>query len=721
MRSKSFVKPLLISVITLSLFVSMVPTSYAAPTNQTPVIERVAGNNRFQTASAIAEKSHPESVQNVIIASGLSFPDALTGSVLAIQKNAPILLVDKTVEGSSDALDYIEKHLDKKGTVYILGAEGVISEDFENKLKDLGYNNLTRLGGADRYETAQTITEEINVPSGTPVAIAYGQNFPDALSISSFAANKGWPILLVNQELPDAMVDYLTKTQPRTVYLAGGTGVISDEIKSQIQTLVPNAQIERFGGSNRYETASLINNYFSPNPSHIYLSSGENFPDALAGSVLAGKKGDPLVLVDPEGKHIPTSVDSYLRVKQSGNRFNVTSLGGVGVVPDHLVKESIQGVTVLSQILPSTTTKKKYTLSSVTSEPGTMNIKASVASTTQLVLILLQKDGQEEVIEAKPSNGQVNKNVFARLGPGNYTVTVLESETPSRVGAKYSQGTPFTITYTGVDGGFNNRVVNNSILDFDVPTYQDTKWVWFNIISDKGLMTDYIVPVSNGKISKRLYLRFGSGNYTVQVFETNDPNQMYFNTGPRFVITNTDTRDLRYITPSQVVLSDAPEIKELAQNITAGLRTDMEKSKALHDWVASNLVFQDPMNPSAYNAVTILNKKLGTNKGYVYLNASLHRAIGIPTKVVDGYTLGFGNDPISWEELDQQNNKNTYLWNEVFIDGQWLSQNVMFDAVTFDADQGFLPQLSHKYFNPDPAEFEKSHRKHDESRLGVPF
>lgn len=268
------------------------------------------------------------------------------------------------------------------------------------------------------------------------------------------------------------------------------------------------------------------------------------------------------------------------------------------------------------------------------------------------------------------------------------------------------------------------RVTNNSVVDFDVPTYQDTQWVWFHITSDQGLLTDYIVPVANGKISKRLFLRFGSGRYTVQVFETDDANQMYFNTGPRFVITNTDTRDLRYLTPGQIVLSDAPEIIELAQNITSGLTTDLEKSRALHDWVATQLILDTEKvlgnDGTQYNALAILNKKLGTIKSYAIMNAALHRAIGIPAQVVDGYTLGFGNDPTSWEELDQQEYKRRYFWNEIFINGQWVSQNPLFDAGTFDENQVFIPQLSHKYFNPDPAEFAKDHKK-SEAISGVPF
>ena len=51
----------------------------------------------------------------------------------------------------------------------------------------MGYSNIKRFGGTDRYDTNMLIVNEVNVPQGTPVFIASGENFPDALSISSFS------------------------------------------------------------------------------------------------------------------------------------------------------------------------------------------------------------------------------------------------------------------------------------------------------------------------------------------------------------------------------------------------------------------------------------------------------------------------------------------------------------------------------------------------------
>ena len=60
-----------------------------------------------------AEYYNNNMVNNVILVTGEDFPDALSASVLAHKLDAPILLVDSTISDSSNAFDYIFKHLDK--------------------------------------------------------------------------------------------------------------------------------------------------------------------------------------------------------------------------------------------------------------------------------------------------------------------------------------------------------------------------------------------------------------------------------------------------------------------------------------------------------------------------------------------------------------------------------------------------------------------------------
>src|SRR5665648_69062 len=167
-------------------------------TNSSQIIStnRLFGQTRYETAKVISEYYGSGKVKNVILSTGNDFADALSASVLAHEKEAPILLVDASVDSSKDSFDYIIQHLDSTGTVYIIGGTGIIGPEFEIKLKDLGFGNVFRIAGRDRYDTSYTIASSLNNVNVSTVVISSGEQYPDALSISSFAAYNGWPILL---------------------------------------------------------------------------------------------------------------------------------------------------------------------------------------------------------------------------------------------------------------------------------------------------------------------------------------------------------------------------------------------------------------------------------------------------------------------------------------------------------------------------------------------
>ena len=58
------------------------------------VTTRVAGDTRYGTAVAIADAYLPDAVDEVAVASGTTFPDALGGAVRAAERGAPLLLAD---------------------------------------------------------------------------------------------------------------------------------------------------------------------------------------------------------------------------------------------------------------------------------------------------------------------------------------------------------------------------------------------------------------------------------------------------------------------------------------------------------------------------------------------------------------------------------------------------------------------------------------------------
>lgn len=99
---------------------------FASTPEQSVSAHRLFGQTRYETTEAISESYSDGVVQNVVLSTGNDFADALSASVLAHEKGAPILLVDSSINGSQQAFNYITQHLDTDGSIYIIGGTGVI-------------------------------------------------------------------------------------------------------------------------------------------------------------------------------------------------------------------------------------------------------------------------------------------------------------------------------------------------------------------------------------------------------------------------------------------------------------------------------------------------------------------------------------------------------------------------------------------------------------------
>lgn len=260
---------------------------------------RIQGIDRYKTSKAIAQEVNNGALENVVLASGHDFPDGLSGSTLAKKLNAPLLMAG-SLSDSKDAFDYIAEHLSQNGNVYILGGTGVVSQATENVLTEKGYN-VKRIFGKDRFQTNNSIINSLNTEEGTPVFISNAYGFADALSASSIAAIKGYPLLLSNKNaLPELAVGQLSKIKPSKVYIVGGTGVVTSGVEDQIKKMLPSSEVIRLAGTDRYKTSMNVYEYFNLDTKNIILASGKDYPDALSGSQLAAKLNASMVLSDED-------------------------------------------------------------------------------------------------------------------------------------------------------------------------------------------------------------------------------------------------------------------------------------------------------------------------------------------------------------------------------------------------------------------------------------
>jgi len=302
-------------------------------------VRRLAGTDRIDTALTIAKATYPDKISNVILATAGNYPDALAGSVLAQKLNAPILLVGSTDKDQAKVLNYLKENMDTSGQVYILGGTGAVRAVMEEKVQASGYQNIKRIGGYDAYETAAKITDALQVETGTPVVLVSGRSYADALSISSMAAFKQYPILLVNQDgIPETVKNELQKIKPEKVYIIGLQGALSPEIEKQVLSLTNMEQTDiiRIGGIDRYVTSREVGRYFYPETNILCMATGNNFPDALTGSIYAAIHQAPIMLVN---KTLSTEEIKYL---QDMKAIGVTIFGGTAVVSQALENQLSQ-------------------------------------------------------------------------------------------------------------------------------------------------------------------------------------------------------------------------------------------------------------------------------------------------------------------------------------------------------------------------------------------
>ncbi len=312
-------------------------------------IVRIAGSNRYATsneaADALKKSLGVDKFENIIVASGADYPDALAGSYLAKVKNAPVMLVGKDADTEADVKQYISNNLKAGGTVYLLGGTGVVTSRFETgvkKLKDSDDKavNVERLGGASRYETNIAILKAAGISADAKDAedllVCTGEGFADSLSASAV----GKPILLVAKAgLNSTQKNYLKSIGVNDVYLIGGTGVVSESIGTQMKAYDQDSKCERVAGSNRYLTSVAVAKKFFPDGADsAVLAYAHNFPDGLAGGPLALSIKAPLLLVDSSAAGYS---DAAAYAEKAGIK-KAAVLGGKTLITDSAVKNIIQ-------------------------------------------------------------------------------------------------------------------------------------------------------------------------------------------------------------------------------------------------------------------------------------------------------------------------------------------------------------------------------------------
>ncbi len=274
-------------------------------------VTRISGKDRITTSVEISKSAYTTS-ENVVLASGFNFADALSAGQLASALDAPLLLSSQN-KLDSQTKNEIERLKAKK--VYVVGGDNAISKTGVDTTLKSEKIDVTRLEGQDRYSTSQKVMEKTKeIINPEYLLIASGKNFPDALAATSF---------FVNHKSVMVLSDGLTYPQSNLQEIAIGG-------KNQLP--LKGFKGKRVSGKDRYETALEIAKLSFDKNNNAILASGQVFADSLSAVSLTKKHNAPIILT--QSNSLTENAKKYLNGK------NVFIVGGEKtVVKDILTRK----------------------------------------------------------------------------------------------------------------------------------------------------------------------------------------------------------------------------------------------------------------------------------------------------------------------------------------------------------------------------------------------
>lgn len=340
-----------------ALALSAVPA--AAGTDAPATATRPTGNDRYETAAKLATEAYEGATpETVLIASGEKFPDGLAASYLTGVLDAPILLVRPDLPIPQPTLDAIDALGSTKAI--IAGGPDTVSEAVEDKLvEELGDGNVDRVAGDDRIETATLLATEGAGDVGTMVdqsgdttdqlrtaIVADEGNFPDALAVGALAFHGKYPLLLTKTEELSDLTKFTLEDDTldiEQVIIAGGPNSVSTDVEAEIDGLANIQNVHRVAGSGRTETAADIASLAQATQgwdgTTTTLTTGENFPDALALAPLAARM-DASILLTANKQSVGGATFASLQ-SVCTQATNLVVASGPDWVPDAVVQQAL--------------------------------------------------------------------------------------------------------------------------------------------------------------------------------------------------------------------------------------------------------------------------------------------------------------------------------------------------------------------------------------------
>ncbi len=288
--------------------------------------DRIAGSDRWSTATQVSKRSHPSGAQAVVLASGEGFADSLVAGPLARSMDAPVLTT-----GAATLPPAIAAEIERlsPARLVIVGGENAVSSAVATAAAEaagIPVEDVERLGGRTRYDVSLAVARQLESADTSAVVVTAGESWADALSISASAADRGEPIVLCPPSgLTTSQVAFIASgDSTRAVTVVGGTAVVPT---SALRGLA----FKRLSGYGRYDTnwEVLKARYTEAQRLSPILASGERFNDALVVGPYAATLDRPVMLV---GKSTVSADARPWLYDRRSKVFSATVVGGTAAV-----------------------------------------------------------------------------------------------------------------------------------------------------------------------------------------------------------------------------------------------------------------------------------------------------------------------------------------------------------------------------------------------------
>ncbi|MEB2281560.1 DUF5050 domain-containing protein [Lysinibacillus xylanilyticus] len=141
------------------------------------------------------------------------------------------------------------------------------------------------------------------------------------------------------------------------------------------------------------------------------------------------------------------------------------------------------------------------------------------------------------------------------------------------------------------------------------------------------------------------------------------------------------------MTPEQASFVEM-NVQEIVASINKKSLSDVEKVRAVNDYIVANTAYTDQTNSSPHSAYTVLAEHGGVCQGYALLAHSMLQKLGIETKYIVGYVGQEG-----------------HAWNLVKLGGQWYHLDTTWNDPVPDRKGA----VRYQYFLVDDRTMAKDH------------